>query len=307
MTESPAVNAHRLLISLCCGLLLLAPLAWTLEATSYVGVAVGVLVTALTALAFGLVVRRPLPDGLVTALLTVACLIPLVLAALLVAGPQSGGATSALVLGLPSVAVAAVLAVRITAGLHLRSGRDDIVPAAILAGISLAVCLGALAPNVHGRIAEARTRAHIVAALEGAGVLPLMPQIDGLSPTEVPTVDLESDGYAIELAADDWDRVDGPHIRIEAGPPLTEEQSAIERATCDSGARTCTQEGDDFLVVEAPQEDTRVIAIVGRTRLEAYLYDDEGELPSPAEVGRALHEAELVDWDDVVRLGPEGD
>ena len=305
MTESPAVNAHRLLISLCCGLLLLAPLAWTLDATSYVGVAVGVLVTALTALAFGLVVRRPLPDGLVTALLTVACLIPLVLAALLVAGPQSGGATSALVLGLPSVAVAAVLAVRITAGLHLRSGRDDIVPAAILAGISLAVCLGALAPNVHGRIAEVRAEAYVEAALAGRGLLPLMPEIDGFSPTDEPRVGLESGGYWIQLVADGEDVEAAASLRVDAGPLLSEEEKEVESASCAAPDRRCTQEDDDVLVINGPRAGVRVIATVGRTRLEASLNEGRGELPDPAEVGRALRAAELVDWGELLRVDPE--
>lgn len=305
VTESLTADTRRLLTSLCCGVALLAPLGWTLAATSDLGVAVGVVAAALTTLTFALLLRNLLPDGLVIAVLTAAYLVPLVLGALLVVGPRSSGEVSALVLGLPAVALVAVLTVRMTTDLGLGLVRDEVVPTLVIGGISLAICLGALAPFVHGRVAEARAQALIAAGFEGSGVLPLMPDLDGFSATEDPTVELASDGYVVELVEDGRDPVGGPSIHIEVGPLLDEEDKALERAGCDGGGRTCTRGDDELLVIEAPGEDTRVIATVGRTRLEAYLYDDEGELPSPSEVGRALREAELVDWDDVVRLGPE--
>lgn len=306
MTEHPGDDSRRLLTSLCCGLLLLAPLSWTLGRTSYVGVALGLLGSTLTAVAFGLLLRRTLPDSLVTALLTAACLLPLTLVALLVAGPRSDGVTTTLALGLPAAAVSAALTMRFTTGLQLRSDRkEDLRPGAVIAGISLALCLATLAPNAHSRIAEARAEAHLVAALQGSGVLPLRPEVDGFSLTEIPLVQLGSDSYPIELVADGEDVDDAASIRIEAGPLLTEEQRQVERTECEVDGRTCSPIGEDVLVMDGPDDDLRVIATVGGTRLEAFLYEGAGTLPEPTEVGKALNDAELVSWDDVLQVVPE--
>lgn len=304
MTRSPADDSRRLLASLCSGLVLLAPLSWTLERPSYLGVAFGLVASALTAVAFGALLSWALPDGLVTALLTAAWLLPLSLVALLVTGPRTDGVATALTLGLPAAAVSAVLAVRTTTGLSVGPDRKGLVRGATVVGASLALSLATLAPAAHGPIAVARAERHIVAALEGGGVLPLRIEVDGFSPAEETNVGLGSDGYQVRLVADGEDPYDAASIHVEAGPLLTTEERESEQARCDSEGITCTQDGDGVLVIEGDDESTRVVATFGRTRLEAVLYDGLGGLPDPDEVGQALDDAELVTWDDVLQLNP---
>lgn len=275
MTEPAENDAARLLTSATCGLLLVAPLTWTLGATSYVGVLLGTLACALVAAAHGLALRRALPGSLGISLVTVACVVPASLIALLVLGPATDRATTALSLG---------------------------VPGAVLLGVSLALTAVALVPNAAERIEDGRTAAHIEAALAGAGVLPLMPELDGLTASDEPRVGLESTGYWIDLVVDGAPESDASSVRVDVGPELDAEAADQERSICDDERNTCTPHEDGYVVVEEYGQEINVVATVGRTRLEATLYRRDGDLPEPDEVGRALLDADLVDWDDLLRI-----
>lgn len=295
-----------MLVAVCCGLLLVAPLTWLLGATSYVGVLLGLIAAVVLAAAFGQLLQGALPGSLGTALVTTACFLPLVLIALLVVGPGSGRLSTAVALGVPAAALSAALATRTAMGLEQDRGREGVLTGAILVGLSLALCAAALAPKAVDRIEDGRLTAAIVAGLEGNGVLPLLPAIDGYRPSDEPRVALDSDGYWIDLVTDDDARVETSSVRVDVGALLSAEDAEIERSSCDGGQRTCTTDEEGFDVIEDPGSETRVVAVVGRTRMEATLYSGEGELPEPEEVGRALLDAGLVGWDDLLRLTHEG-
>lgn len=302
MTEPAENDAARLLTSATCGLLLVAPLTWTMGATSYVGVLLGTLACALVAAAHGLALRRALPGSLGISLVTVACVVPASLIALLVLGPATDRATTALSLGVPVAAVGAVLSTLTARGLRQDKGRDGVVTGAVLLGVSLALTAVALVPNAAERIADGRTAAHIEAALAGAGVLPLMPELDGLTASDEPRVGLESTGYWIDLVVDGAPESDASSVRVDVGPELDAEAAEQERSICDDERNTCTPHEDGYVVVEEYGQEINVVATVGRTRLEATLYRRDGDLPEPDEVGRALLDADLVDWDDLLRI-----
>lgn len=306
MNHTAGTNAERLLVALCSGLLLVAPLAWTLGATSYLEVLLGLLVGVLVSAAFGRLLQAAIPGSLGTALVTVACFQPAVLVLLLVVGPGTGRFATALALGVPAAALSAALATWTAMGLNQDHGREGILTGGVLVGLSLALCAVALAPSVDDRLEDARLTAAIVAGLEGSGVLPLLPDIDGYRPSDEPRVAIDSDGYWIDLVAEGEEETDASSVRIDVGALLSEADAASERSACDGGQRTCTTDEDGFDVIEEPGRDTRVVAVLGRTRLEATLYSGRGELPEPDEVGRALLDAELADWDDLLRLTHDG-
>ncbi|KRB75854.1 hypothetical protein ASE01_12405 [Nocardioides sp. Root190] len=302
MNDTAAASSERFLVALGSGLLLIAPLAWTLDATSYVGVLLGLVASLLVAVASGLLLAPALPGSVGTTLMTLAFFSPTVLIALLVLGPASSPTTTALGLGVPAAALSAALATRTALGLNQDQGREGIVTGSILVGLSLALCAVAFAPTAADRLEDARAVASIRAALEGAGVLPLRPDIDGFSPSEEPRVALDSDGYWLDLVANGEDTAGTSSIRVDVGPLLSEADAEIENARCDNGTSTCSETEDGFVVVEEPGRDTEVVATIGRTRLEATLYQREGDLPDPDDVGRALLDADLVDWDGLLRI-----
>lgn len=305
-TDTVGANTDRLLVALCCGLLLVAPLAWTLGTRTYLGLLLGLVAAVVVSAAFGLLLQQAIPGSLGTALVTAAYFLPTVLVALLVVGPGSGPIATALAFGVPVAAVSAAMATWTARGLNQDHTREGTRTGVILVGLSLALCAAAFAPNVDDRLEDARLTAAIVAGFEGSGVLPLLPEVDGLSPSDEPRIGIDSSRYWIDLVVDgEDDSTEASSIHVAVGPLLSAEDAQIERSSCDGGQRTCTTDEDGFDVIEDPGSETRVVAIVGRTRMEATLYSEQGDLPEPEEVGRALLDAELVRWDDLLRLSNE--
>lgn len=298
---APALD--RLLVSLCCGLLLLAPLTWLLGASSYLGVLAGLVACVLTGAAFGSVLQREVPGSLGVCLVTVAYVVPVVLVALLVAGPEDDRSATVLTLGVPAAALGAGLTLWTASVLNQDEGREGIVTGALVVGLSTALCAIALAPKVDDRLEDGRHVAAIATAFEGDGLMPLAPEIDGFSPADEPRVYLDSEGYWIKLVADGEEEPAASFVRIDAGPRLSTEGREAEEALCESEGRTCTQDPDGFFVMDHVGHSTTVVATIGRMRLEASLVDGEGDLPEAGAVGRALVDAELVDWEDLLRLG----
>lgn len=284
--------------ALLCGLVLLLPLRGALGA-SMSGVAtlwlfVALLVTVLLAwlLEKG-GVRRPYGTCLTAAgAFAVVVLAALTLMALL--GDPGNDTEVSLLAGLPAAAVATVVATVV----QRRSTDDRVVMSISIGGFLIALIAS---ETVGGMVHEARDDAEDVRRFSESGLTAFVPEIEDLSVRFGSTYVARPEGggaqyltgYSLSYYADSselpWETA---HVAVDvelADGDACEETSS--EVTCD--------ERDGYTVRERDGEVEVVVANRSNMRLEATFNEGDGDLPSPDEVGQALADAYILEWEDV--------
>jgi hypothetical protein len=295
--------ARQLLGALVCALALSLPLHGALGATSKRELLLWLLAAALLAGAVGMVLRLiDVPRAVGTALAAggvfgAAATVAVTVIALL--GLPDGDAELSLLAGVPAAAVAALA----TPVIQRRSGNDEgvAVSAGMLGLVAVLIAswpLGGLLDGARDDVAEIRV-------LEATGLTSYLPEIDGMRAeyTGATTYALPQDGAG--------PRPDGYHLTYRdesvespsySDASLDVEVRWVDGAPCETGGiYTCT-EGSDYVVVSRDGRPEAVVADRDGVRLVATLEEGDGELPEPEDVGRALADAPVAGWDEIVAL-----
>lgn len=310
MTDDPGARpaaepvdalARQLVGALVSALVLLLPLRGALGATTNERAVLwlfgGLLLAALVGwLLERIGVPRPYGTCLTTAgLFAVATLAGLTLVALL--GDPGDDTELSLLVGLPAAALAVVGAMVVLG----RSPNDEVVIAATVGGFVLAL---AASSAVDGLVQEARDDAADVEAFVDAGLTPYLPELEELTARFGGTYRArpEAGGAPYITGYDLYYYAESQEREWETAHVVVDVELADGEAWCEESTSYTCVEGDGYAVRESNGEVEAVVAGHGDMRLEAVFRDGDGALPSPEEVGRALAEAEIVEWDDVVGL-----
>lgn len=210
------------------------------------------------------------------------------------AGDPPGDAVLALLVGIPAAAVGSLLAAALTE--HL--GADAMAPA-VIAIVLIGLIGVSVAPAAGDAIADARDRAAEIADLEASGLTPYLP--------EVADLDVRRSGTSRKD-----DRVVGYSYRYEVDPDAPASAAIVLDVStelamyrdCDTSARAiyqCRDEGG-YYVLSQNGEEQYVVAEHGGSYLLAWYVEPGEGLPDADVVGRALADAEQVDWSDLVGL-----
>ena len=208
-----------------------------------------------------------------------------------------------LLVGVPAAGVAAIGA---TAAIQTatRRGDPDGTTARVVAAL---VCgVGFLAAASSGTAAyqavdDARSEARDIADLEAAGLTPYLPEIEGWEP-EFGAITRsgetgEATSYSLSYRPEggDWN---SPTVYIDVG---SEPETICEDALAGEECRN----GDGYQVLVLDGRTSRIIADRGRVDLVASfdVIRSGGEhFPSADAIGRALADADDVEWDDIFAL-----
>lgn len=299
VTTSDAM-ARQLVAAFLTGIVLLLPLRAALGTTTYHGLYLSLLVAIVVILAFGWVLRRSgVPSGMSLSAATAgtyACMVLIAIGLLPQFGPPGDSTQVALITGLPAAALAAPVATAIVGLATERTGARALATWACVLGFLVAASVG---PEVNQNLVDARRDAELASQLEDSGLSPLLPDLDGMT-AEYFTTQYTSEqgrravGYGLRYEPDDIspDNYDSSHISIDVTFP--------DGSACDPNAGVTCREGDGYVVVERDGSVDSVVVDSGWSRLTARFYPEDQDLPDPDEVGKALAQADEVEWLDVV-------
>jgi hypothetical protein len=287
MPNRPARLTEHHVVALCAGLALLVPLHLALAATTLTGLALAVVASLVVAAVVGVGLR---PDqrygGVVTGLAAAVPFWPIALVLAWILGPDADLTGLTLMAGLPAAALTAVVLGEVL--------RDDEVSGGLgtVLGIGLVVLgLSVLVPgtSVRHEREQATASAEVGAELASSGLQPWLPEFDGYDRADQPRsreyylgsyhLTFESGEREINVSVDQWDP----------------EQGCSQDADC--------TEHEGYTVVD--DDGSVVVRVVrGSNELSASV---DGAGPSPEDLARALQEAPLASWAEVVRLDLDED
>lgn len=292
-----------MLSGLLCGLVLIVPLRAVLGTTTYAGLYFWLAAGTVLAGAVGMLLRLagvPRAGGTTaaaTGIFAVAAMVALTVISM--AGDPGQDTEVALVAGLSAAAFAAV-------GSVVLQRRIDGPEAAFAIGAVGVVLTLVAATPVADLLREARDDAADIRAFTEGGLTPYVPEIDGLETRFDGIFQARPDdggpGYATGYSLSYQDpsaarRWDAGAIDVDV------ELRLVDAPACDEVPDVVTcHEGDGYVIEERDGVAEMVTAHRGDMRLRARIRDGDGELPDLDDVGRALVDAEIADWDQVVGL-----
>lgn len=305
-TDLAAAGAH-LSGGFLAALVLVLPLGATLGTTTYGALYLWFLAGVAMVAAFGLLLRLAgVPHGVGLALAAAgafAVAAPIALVVLVNIGAPADDTAVALSAGIPAAAVAAPVAATVVRLRDTVRGVAALGAAVCGAGFVVAALAG---PPVGQAVLEAREDAQRIADLEAVGIEPLLPELDGAvadySATYYSTPPggvRTASGYSLRyepVSAVAQSVSSSEYISVDV--QLVDETPACEPV---EGYLTC-REGDGYTVIGRDGVDEEVVVEDGSIRLSANLTQSIDRLPEADEVGRALADAEPVDWNEIFDL-----
>lgn len=288
-------------------LVLVLPLGATLDTTTYGALYLWFLAGVVMVAGLGLLLRLAgIPNGVGLTLAAAgafAVAAPIALAVLVNVGAPADDTAVALAAGIPAAAVAAPIAATVVRLRDTVRGVAALGAAVCGAGLFVAALAG---PPVGQAVLDAREDAQRIADLEAVGLQPLLPELDGAVPDYSGTYYSTPPG-GVRTAS-------GYSLRYDPESAVAQSVSSSEylfvdvqlsdaEPVCDpvEGYLTC-REGDGYTVIARDGVDEEVVADDGTIRLSAGLSNAGDRLPDADEVGRAMADAEPVDWDDIFDL-----
>lgn len=172
---------------------------------------------------------------------------------------------------------------------------------ACVGGLLLAAGVG---PSVGDLVDDARDDAQQIREFEASGLTPYLPEIEG-SRVEFASASYtgpegggrQATGYDLRYKPESTTEAEWDSASISVSIGL------VGDAVCEEieGHLAC-REGDGYVVTERDGVPDEVAADLGGVRLLATFSDGTGDLPDIDEVGRALADADQVEWEQIVGL-----
>lgn len=288
-----AASTAEVALGLATGFLLLLPLRAMLETTTYAAfygwlaatVALGVLLAAAARIFI-----RNAPAIVAWTVGWYAIVAPAFLWAVSLFADPGGNTEVAVLVGVPAAGLATFLSTVVMPQLDLRPLRSGLV----LCVVGMVVASG-LGEPAYRAVNDARDDARELAGLEASGLTPLLVEIDGLETSFDAVYRLASGavtGYDLSLSPDRNDRdVSTLDVKVTTDPVST---------SCYQLGEDCTDHGDYRVITQA--SGPMVEATYGSVVLTARAAENATDLPDPDEIGRALADAEIVEWSELLDL-----
>ncbi|WP_345270018.1 hypothetical protein [Nocardioides nanhaiensis] len=305
-SETAAVGAH-LAGGFLAALVLVLPLGATLGTTTYGALYLWFLGGVALVAVLGLLLRLAgVPRGLGVALAAAGAFsvaAPIALAVVAGIGAPADDAVVALAAGIPAAAVAAPVAAVVVRFADSARGAAAVGATACAAGLLVASLAG---PEAGQAVLEDREDAERVAELEASGLQPLLPRLEGTVTDFASTTYTTPPGGARTLSGYtlryEPEGAEGP-LTLESPYLFLDVQLADGTPVCEpiDGYLTC-REGDGYTVIGRDGVDEDVVAEDGAVRLSASLHNAGEGMPDADAVGRAMADAEVVDWEEILDL-----